>query len=287
VKISRPRIARDLGGRLLVSLGTVATAALLVGTAIGAMTHAQGRAAAGAAGGTRTTTPSPNLVASAQCWRGDFEPGHRWDRVQVAGGSFSVVTSPVRQGLYSGQFTLNPGAPAGGSQGSEVVENSERAEGDDTWMAWSVYFPSGLLKLSAGQSSLFTQWYDLPPHIGPPEVQVLVENMGGVNQLRLIARGGDRTQKTVRGWTLGLAPYDQWVDLRMHVHWGSTNGSGLIELSINAQPVVSAHTPTIYRGKVVYLTEGNYRALSSLFASTLYLDATVLARAERGLSCAG
>jgi hypothetical protein len=88
---------------------------------------------------------------------------------------------------------------------------------------------------------------------------------------------------TDRVWTLDPAPNDQWVDLKMHVHWASTD-AGMIELWVDGKQTVTQRTPTIYEGKFVYLKQGLSRSPSKLM-TTLYQDAAVVSSQESGLSC--
>jgi hypothetical protein len=105
---------------------------LLIATGIGAFRYAQG---SGATSGQR---PSGKVSANASCWRGDYEPGHAWDRLDASPGSLTKVTSPVRQGAYAERFTLRPAKGVTTVERSEVVRTQHHVEGEDTWLAWSI-----------------------------------------------------------------------------------------------------------------------------------------------------
>jgi hypothetical protein len=263
--------------RLFASLSALTGSALLIATAIGALRYAQGSAAAG--------SPAPTAQAAAvlPCWIADYEPGQKWDRIDAKPGGFRIVPTPVRHGNHAGQFILPAADAAATSQRSEVARIRHQVEGDDTWLAWALYLPSDGFLSEPGRNVIITEWVGGPLLPGSTEVQVFVRNIGGLNYFGLAARGGNQDQTTDRNWTFERAPYDQWVDMKMHVHWASTD-AGFIELWIGGHQVLAKNTPTIYQGTYVYLEQGFARTASKL-SSTLYQDGTVVSAQESGLSC--
>jgi hypothetical protein len=270
-------------GRLSASLVALTVVAVLIATGVGALKYSQAPAVVGGA------SPSPVGVANASCWRGDYEPGTRWDRVEMQGlpkkaNGPTRVTKPVRQGRYSAGFTVLSGGASQTAQRIEVVRTQHFVEGTDTWMAWSIYLPRGQFRIDPGRDVVITEWVDNPPpYLGPPEIQTLIRNIGGANRIALAARGGNEQELTDREWTFGPIPEDQWVDLALHVRWASTD-EGLIEFWIDGQKVLAKQTPTIYQKRAVYLRQGISREASTI-TSTVYEDATVVSAEESGLSC--
>jgi hypothetical protein len=263
--------------RLLASLAAIMASLVLITTGLGAFPYAQGSGATGAQG------PSGEASSTAPCWRGDYEPGHPWDRLDASAGSLTKVTSPVRQGAYAEQFSLRPEKTTTSVQRSEVIRTQHHVEGEDTWLAWSIFLPSAGFKIDSGGDVVVTEWVDNPPYFGSPEIQVTVLSLAGRNHLGMAVRGGAEDETTQREWILAVVQYDRWLDLKMHIHWASTD-QGLVELWVDGKQAVTRRTPTIYEGKFVYLKQGLSRTASKL-ATSLYQDATVVSTQEGGLSC--
>jgi hypothetical protein len=82
----------------------------------------------------------------------------------------------------------------------------------------------------------------------------------------------------VHDWDAGQAMLDRWIDLEMHVKW-SVDSNGLVEFWMNGARLLSEHIPTIFKGKYVYLKQGNYRHPYAE-TSSLLIDETILASTQ-------
>ncbi|TMJ98180.1 MAG: hypothetical protein E6G67_01025 [Actinobacteria bacterium] len=232
--------------------------------------------------GTATAQPSVTTGADASVtgtplvWRGDFDTGDfsQWSEIQALPGRVTIVTNHVRQGKYAARFELR--------SGDQVTRRGERAEiskitdesaGQESWWAWSTYFPANRFFVETDGTVIFTQWHDPPPYFGKPPVLFGVQNSAGVNYLFVSVRGGDARAPTVKTWRLGDLQMSHWYDFVFHVKWESDR-TGLVELWLDGTKVVPlTHIPTLYQGKPVYLKQGNYRHPFDK-TSVLYQDGT-------------
>lgn len=220
-----------------------------------------------------------SATALASTCVGNFETGsfRGWRSVQAVPGDAAVVKSPVRDGDYSGRFAVDQGStPIEGldSNRSEVAVMTDEAAGDESWWAWSTYFPSDFTPNPNTGWNIFTQWPHQPSLYVPP-IEFFVNTMVSPAMIQLHAWGGkaSRNPQYKQYWKLAPFVRNTWYDFVFHVRWGDSPSTGSVEVWVNGQHVVPL-TPaaTLYTGDGVYLKQGFYRDASTNTA-VVYHDA--------------
>ncbi|HFC29681.1 MAG TPA: hypothetical protein ENJ44_01425 [Oceanospirillales bacterium] len=181
---------------------------------------------------------------------GGFETGDHsqwadlnWNLNRPESEQFQIVTSPVRQGLYSAKTIVHDGDEflnTGGERCDlEIMPNQREHEGDDLWYAFSVQFDSNWQNPGPppGDWLLIADWHASGNY--PNICQVMQLETDGTGALILHMLTGD-----VQGYDCydgsGSAYYYSepvlssisaglWHDFVFHVVWTSSN-NGSVEL---------------------------------------------------------
>lgn len=218
-------------------------------------------------------------TALASTCVGNYETGsfRGWRSVQAVPGDAAVVKSPVRDGHYAGRFAVDQGStPIEGldSNRSEAAVMTEESAGQESWWAWSTYFPADFTPNRNTTWNVFTQWPHYPSLYVAP-VSFYVNTTLDPAVIELHAWGGEGSLKPPYRRYLKLAEFqrNKWYDFVFHVRWGDSPSTGFVEVWVNGQHVVPL-TPaaTLYTGDGVYLKQGFYRN-SSTNTAVVYHDA--------------
>lgn len=139
------------------------------------------------------TAPATPPAAGAS-WMGGFDTGDisQWahpginsnlgDHLKTS-ADFAAVSNPLRQGTFSGRFTVHQGDCPFNCPAQERTEvyidpaTTQGIEGRDEWYAWSSYFPNtdatlgntsnpglGTTAPFPNSQNMFTQWHGLYPY---------------------------------------------------------------------------------------------------------------------------
>ncbi|MGI8607232.1 MAG: polysaccharide lyase [Gaiellaceae bacterium] len=218
-------------------------------------------------------------TALASTCVGNYETGsfRGWRSVQAMPGDAAVVKSPVRDGQYAGRFAVDQGSTpikSLTSNRSEVAMMTQESAGDESWWAWSTYFPADFTPNRNTAWNVFTQWPHYPSLYVAP-ISFYVNTIPDPAAIELHAWGGEGSLKPPHRRYFRLAEFERekWYDFVFHVRWGDSPSTGFVEVWVNGQQVVPL-TPaaTLYSGNPVYLKQGFYRNASENKA-VVYHDA--------------
>jgi hypothetical protein len=206
-------------------------------------------------------------------WRGNFETGsfNQWLLgTQALQGPATVVSTRVREGRYSARFEVRPKpSPDGFGERSEVLHRTGEQAGDESWWAWSTYFPDDFNPNPDTWWNIFTDWHHTGTS-GQANAHFEVNTMYHPWKIQLRTFGGQQDQNQ-RRFLLSDFKRNAWVDFVFHVRWAPDN-TGFVEAWVDGEHVLPlTNTPTIYEGQGVYLKQGLYRGPSSV-TSVVYHD---------------
>jgi hypothetical protein len=191
------------------------------------------------------TVPPPPVTCSQGPFCGDFETGNinQWDIFphEGTGGLPTVVTSPVAQGTYAGQFQVTPDSGAGPDRSEAYIgpARTGATPGQDWYYGWWTDFPGP----SQSWWNLGGDWND-------------IVQLNEVHGARYIYIGVDATGNRTPGpniymnastghYVLTSLAYDHWYHFVVHIHW-ATDNTGLLEVTLDGQTVVPATSgPTL------------------------------------------
>lgn len=208
----------------------------------------------------------------------DYETGSldQWDSVQAVPGGATIITSPVRQGKYAAKFVVRPGDDPIDSSGTraEVLRGTGEGEGDESWWAWSTYFPDGWNPDPETTWNTITQWHHTGSSCGVP-LTFKADTRPDPDNIRLVVRGGDLDSDCQSQHYQLFVLYDieknRWYDHVLHVKWSSDPSVGFVEVWVNGVKVVpKTHAATLYTGQDVYVKQGFYRGDSSLTSEIVH-----------------
>jgi hypothetical protein len=166
------------------------------------------------------------VAEAAITWRGGFETGNlsEWDKANALPGRVTVVTDPVREGVYAGRFEVRPGdnplpwCECG--ERAEVVKHTRvELPGTVSWWAWSAYFPAEFAVRPGGRI-VFSQWHDYGSG-HPVPVVIRVESVGGVERFAIRVMGGRIATPVIREWALQRVERGRLVRLRRGLPLGA------------------------------------------------------------------
>ena len=283
-------MASGAGSRRRI-LGIAALAAALVaGIAIGVWQWPDGGTNESAS--TPTTSISTIELTSAQApppvrvkipagetpFRANFEvqppgwqqfTGLQYEEARPLGDSFSLVTSPVREGTTAARFTVKQGySRFGANEDTEAVWHSHERQGDDYWYAWSTLFPTNWEPPYGW--GIFAQWH-APLGTSP----IISFNARADTAVLDVHTGLTDEKRNAFAFDhefplLGTLAKGRWNDFVMHVHW-SRKADGVIEVFHRLagatklrRLVTLTHIPTFQftasgTGTGTYLLLGLYR----------------------------
>jgi hypothetical protein len=204
-------------------------------------------------------------------WLGDFESANlsQWDAVQeTVDGRVSIEHTVVRQGRYAARFEVKPGDHWAGLAGerAEVLKGVGEVAGDESYWAWSTYFPASFVSDHTSGFQMFTQWHSSSnTNTSGVTFQVVGE--------RLVVRvEGGATSDQWHQYDLGPLVRSAWQDFVVHVRWGSGN-DGFLDVWRDGKLMVShAVGPNIGTGLGTYVKQGFYRPSTST-TTVVYADA--------------
>lgn len=214
---------------------------------------------------------------AAVIWRGDERPS-QWDSTQSVIGPFQI-SSPVRQGNSAIRYVVRPGDDPINSSGerSELVVFPGTRDGDEEWWAWSTYFPEAWNPNPNTEWNIITQWHHTGSTCGPP-LSLRVDTRQDPNYVRVKIRGGNLGNCSAQYGPTDIRLHDvekgKWFDYIVHVVWRD-DPSGLVEVWVNGNKVVSRQHATLYSGQGAYFKQGLYRGESNRTTEIIH-DGTVL-----------
>lgn len=220
-------------------------------------------------------------VAAGLLWTGDAETGDlsqfNTDAGQDVGGNPPrVVTSPVRDGRYAIELTVNGATNEDdgiccGTRNELLPRFRTIEEGDDLWFGFSTYLAPGFaLEPDWQLITQFKQNFD-----GSPPLGLYVE------QSQYIVEGGYGHPDGSQPYRISLATVTTgtWVDWVWHVKFSTDPAVGFIEVWRDGTLVLPHYTPgfgTLYPGTGnqagVYAKTGIYRDPTVASPATMYLD---------------
>lgn len=219
----------------------------------------------------------------------NFETGNlnQWDKVFASHDySITLVTDPVRQGKYSARFEVRPGDTVAGFAGESSLlslSSSPEQVGQDSWTAWSTFFPSDFVSHQVSRTSntssdynLFVSWKSTASTTRADNAGINfgVDNTSGTQNIYMKVSGGDPNNPTMKKFILGPLVVNQWYDFVFDVKWSSDPNVGYVQVWINGVNVVSkTYLATLYNNQSVYLTQGWQWDTSSVLGTT---DKTVI-----------
>jgi hypothetical protein len=232
-------------------------------------------------------------------WVGDFETGDlsQWAGVHVgrawgSDSSINVVTSPspVRQGKYAAQLTVNTNPYGQSYDRAELTatrDNTGGYEGQEWYYSWSVYLPSNP-DLTTGWPDWtnLMQWMDLYHNCSPPEALMIMSGYRNnppssnpfitfVNK-PLDNQNGCATLAPHHQWDLGGVLYDQWIDFTLHIKWSADPTIGFLELWMNGKQVIAKQSMrTLDTSGGVYQEAQVYRGNNWTGTTIVYQDCVI------------
>ena len=197
-------------------------------------------------------------ASETRAWEGDFESGNlsQWDSVQDVGSDrITLERTNVRQGQYAARFEVKPGdhwAGLMGGERAEVLKGMGETAGQESYWAWSTYFPKSFVSDPTAGFQMFTQWHSTSN-----------TNVSGVtfqvDKERLVVRvAGGANPTAWRGYDLGPLVRGAWQDFIVHVRW-SPGPDGIVDVWRNGRAVAHATAPNIGIGLGTYVKQGFYR----------------------------
>ncbi len=195
--------------------------------------------------------------------------GLQYEEDRPLGDSFSLVTSPVREGKTAAKFTVRQGySRFGANEDTEAVWHSHERQGDDYWYAWSTFFPTNWEPPYGW--GIFAQWH--APLGTSPIISfdaradtAILDVHSGLTDVKRNAFAFDHQFPLLSTLSKG-----RWNDFVMHVHW-SRESNGVIEVyhrvagAKSLRRLISlGHIPTFQftrdgSGTGTYLLLGLYR----------------------------
>ena len=197
---------------------------------------------------------SATRAGERRAWTGDFESGNlaQWDGVQEVGaGRVSVEHTVVRQGRYAARFEVRPGDRWAGqdSERAEILKGEGEIAGDESYWAWSTYFPASFVSDPNAGFQMFTQWHSTSnTNLSGVTFQVVKEEL-------VMRVAGGATPADWHAYDLGPLVRGAWQDFMIHVRW-SSGGDGLIDVWRNGVAVAHATGPNIGPGLGTYVKQG-------------------------------
>jgi hypothetical protein len=206
----------------------------------------------GAAGDATLASDGPEVDASSDAdliWKSDFETGDlsEWSQIQACPGGVTVVTSPVRHGMYAARFAVADddtnarclAVPTENPRAQLVGPFGLFQAGDDVYIGFSTFFPADFPTVPAGSWLQLHEDYG-PPYNGSPTMEVDVYG----DRLGMEANENDGIYHRI--WTAGedIHRGTQWEDIVLHVKWSTDPAVGFIELWYDGVPQTFADGET-------------------------------------------
>lgn len=229
-------------------------------------------------GGRSASRPQPGAR-----FVGDFETGNlaQWDHAvdpDPQTHPLRTVRSPVRQGRYAAQLTVDPSDSADEPDATRVdlFEDARPGfggEGVEEWERVWVLFPSAVssstpFKPVPGNWNWLVQWHSASRLIGPQsrtggqpfalDVQTGARPADGTCSYSTRSSAGAELAGYFIGGDIASGPrprqsfctdrslrLDHWYEIGIHVIWSVDTRLGVFELSIDRQPLLDLHTSTL------------------------------------------
>jgi hypothetical protein len=236
-------------------------------------------------------------------WKADFETGNlsQWEGVQqFAPGRASAVSSPSKQGMYSGRFEVRAGeflkADAPTRNRTEAVlsvanNRHNPHEGSDWWYGWWFYLPASTPLPHQGT----TEYMSMMQHITTAPVGSPDWDIVGILEFRDNKASGDpgsgHVELSYTGsagsppfpgafWTKDQAAVtrDTWHRIVLHKKWSSDPSVGFVEIWYDgAQQTMMngstrVHHANLRPGYSAYMKQGIYRSDRIGGNAVMYLD---------------
>ena len=162
---------------------------------------------------------------------GTFDPPWSW-MIRAWSDRLTTSSNVARKGDYSAKFTVNdedvaPLTPTENPR-AQVQKNDLFCEGDERYIATSVYFPNDFPRLPNGGWLIFASHGFREPWKGSAPGKFLVDS-GDV-----LAYGRDENYGNDNVWTTNLAR-GEWTDLVVRVKFSTNPDVGFVEIWKNGQ----------------------------------------------------
>jgi hypothetical protein len=183
-----------------------------------------------------TSLDSNTATVTTPIWAGDLTTGNLSQYPINAGcvNAASVVTTPTPPGYrYAEKLAVADGcAGAGGDPRFDSISPNLFANGDDAYIGFSTYFPSGF-PLTGTDWTCCQNWLQFAeiygaPYNGSPSIGLYARDSK-------LAFGRDATHNNDTPWT---APFttNTWYSITLHVKFSTDPSVGFVELWLNGVP---------------------------------------------------
>jgi hypothetical protein len=190
---------------------------------------------------TSCSRPPPTPQGPSIDFRGDFETAdaRQFGALECPHPSrqFTIVTHPVRQGLYGARFEVAPGDTwTNGSVRCLVAAyGSDESEGDDYYFAFSMLFPTPPSENLVWELHNRQDMYSVSPNTAVAPHAVVVSD--GSLRYRLLTGPAFWNGSEWTGWShyepdipiLDKVPAGRWIDLVVHVRF-TRSDNGILEI---------------------------------------------------------
>lgn len=215
-----------------------------------------------------TTTSSAVPAQGTVIWRGDFEQDistqFKW-RENVGTPQATRVTTPIRQGSYSGRFE----APASSAR-NEVIGVTDLSQGQIRYFGFSMYLDPNTTFESSSWGRIFAQWryngYDASP---PLSLQLSGTNwriQGGPYGTDTADAGQSMVSKTIGSASADRGRWIRWV---VGISFKGGDKQGWVSIWKDGNQIL-AQTPW----KTLY-TQKNGTPFSSSLKLGVYRDSSI------------
>lgn len=171
----------------------------------------------------------------------NFEKGSLakfWGQILFKATDLNLSGEQARAGSKSAKFSWKPSQYDGSNMSchSEVAADLLNEQESERWYGFSMYLPSSTMA-NDDQLVNIMQWHDLPDAGYEGTVPPIALELHPDNSLNLYCRASNKpitkfmqhptSQKKI---SLGLTPFDRWVDFVVHVKWDATGKTGVLQI---------------------------------------------------------
>jgi len=200
-------------------------------------------------------------------WSINADPSQSYNLYNVGRSTARLVTSPVAEGRYAGEFQVFPTTGTNRNDRAEIVASQEESggyPGQAWWYGWWTYFPGP----SQDWWHRGGDWNDITQFSStdnvPSQLAIGVDARSHRSPV-IYAEGKPFARKRI----MTRLRYDHWYHFVVHAHW-STGSNGYVEMWLDGKQVVrrvhgatlrDQHSPASsqFTSPGMYLSQGIYR----------------------------